>query len=72
VKAAKGRYYLVSKKFLNGKEDSLAPGDFYSYYGGNPVVAAEGETINIGINCSPIMDMGVKEKLAVQGYGGSG
>lgn len=70
VKAAKGRYYLVAKKFVKGKEGVLAPGDFYSYYGGNPVVAAEGDTINIGINCSPIVDMGVKAKAGGTGIRG--
>src|SRR5512143_991781 len=62
VKAGKGKYYLIAKKLVKGTGDNLLPGDYYSYYGGNPVVVGEGETINRGINCGPIMDVGEKTK----------
>jgi len=58
VSATKGKYYLIARKIVRGSAERPLPGDYYSYYGGNPVVAAEGETINIGINCAQVMDVG--------------
>jgi hypothetical protein len=64
-----GRYYLIARKSLGGG-DELKPGDFYSYYGGNPVVVGGGETINIGVNCSPIIDAGERYKSGGVGIRG--
>ncbi len=61
ISAAKGRYYLIAKKPVNGTLDNPADGDYYAYYGGNPVVVGDGETINIGINCSPILAAAAKK-----------
>lgn len=58
VKPAPGRYFVIARKPARGEGTGLLAGDFYSYYGGNPVVVGEGETIHIGINCSPIVDPG--------------
>lgn len=58
VETAPGSYFLVAKKFVKGSDGVLAAGDFYAFYGGNPVKAVTGDEINIGINCSPIMDAG--------------
>ncbi len=58
VSAEPGSYYLIARKPVNGKDGAMAVGDFYAYYGGNPVKAEAGQEINIGINCSPIMDAG--------------
>lgn len=55
VETGGGSYYLIAKKFGGGKEGPLAAGDYFAFYGGNPVKAGPGEEINIGINCSPIM-----------------
>jgi len=56
VKAAPGSYYLIARKPVNGKDGQVAAGDYYAFYGGNPVKVEDGEEINIGINCSPIID----------------
>lgn len=58
VSVGGGSYYLVARKSVSGKDSVLAGGDFYAYYGGNPVKVGAGEEINIGINCSPIIDAG--------------
>jgi len=58
VETGGGSYFLVAKKFVNGTGGKLTAGDFFAFYGGNPVKAEPGEEINIGINCSPIMDAG--------------
>jgi len=70
VAAAKGKYYLIAKKFKGGKEGPLVSGDYYAYYGGNPVVMGEGETIHIGINCSPIVDEGPRYRPGGTGIRG--
>jgi len=64
---APGKYYLVSRKTADGKDGKLAAGDFYAFYGGNPVVVGAGETIHIGVNCAPII--GVGEKSVTGGTG---
>jgi hypothetical protein len=56
VSAAPGSYYLIARKPVNGKDGQAAAGDYYAFYGGNPVKVEGGEQINIGINCSPIID----------------
>ncbi len=55
ISAAKGRYYLIAKKPVKGTLDNPSVGDYYAYYGGNPVAVDDGQTINIGINCAPIV-----------------
>lgn len=51
-----GTYFLVAHKLAGeGPERELAPGDHFAFYGGNPVVVPEGETIHIGINASPLV-----------------
>ncbi len=61
ISAAKGRYYLIAKKPVKGTLDNPAVGDYYAYYGGNPVTIGDGETINIGINCVPILTVAAKK-----------
>lgn len=58
AQAAPGNIFLIAEKRMGGGDGPLAPGDYYAYYGGNPVMVVEGETINIGINCTPVMDAG--------------
>jgi len=58
VSAPAGKYYLIAKKIAKGPDAALEPGDYYAYYGGNPVTLGGGETINVGINCSPVIDVG--------------
>jgi len=70
VTAAKGRYYLVAKKARAATGAELQPGDYYAYYGGNPVVVGDGETIAIGINCSPIVDVGERRRPGGTGIRG--
>jgi len=60
ISPARGRYFVVARKTAKGTESELLPGDYYAFYGGNPVVVGEGETIHIGINCSPIVEAGVR------------
>ncbi len=55
---APGRYYLIAKRLSAGGTGALRPGDFYAFYGGNPVTVGAGETIHIGINCAPVLDAG--------------
>lgn len=54
VAVPKGRYYVIARKRVKGTAGKLVAGDFFSYYGGNPVVVGEGDSIGIGINCSEI------------------
>jgi len=58
VAVANGKYYLIASKSLGDKAGALKPGDFYAFYGGNPVMVSEGETIHVGVNCAPIIDAG--------------
>lgn len=58
VAVPKGRYYVIARKAFKGTPVSLKAGDYYAYYGGNPVVAGEGDSITIGINCSEVVDVG--------------
>jgi hypothetical protein len=68
VALPKGKFYLIAKK--TSADGPLKAGDFYSYYGGNPVMVGDGETINIGINCSSIMDTGGRYKEGGTGIRG--
>jgi hypothetical protein len=43
-----GQYFLLTKK--PAVPDTNVNGEIFSYYGGNPVVVGEGETINVGVN----------------------
>lgn len=58
AQAAPGSYYLIAQKRTGGRDGGLAAGDYYSYYGGNPVDVGAGDTINVGINCTAIIDSG--------------
>jgi len=64
VQAAPGSYFLIARKPVDGTLEAPAPGDYYAFYGGNPVVAEADEQINIGINCSPILPV---DKLHIEG-----
>ena len=70
ISPAAGRYFVVARKPVKGTESDLLPGDFYAYYGGNPVVVGEGETIHIGINCSPIVQPGTRRQPGGTGIRG--
>lgn len=53
IKVAPGQYFMLAHKYA----DPATPGqegDVFAYYGGNPIVVGEGETINVGINGAPI------------------
>lgn len=65
-----GRYFVVAKKSGHGTDSELAPGDSWAYYGGNPVVVGDGETINIGINCTPITEVGARQSPGGTGIRG--
>ena len=67
VRPAKGRYFVIAHKPSRGTGFTIEAGDEYAYYGGNPVMLGGGDTINLGINCSPIIDVG--EKYAAGGTG---
>lgn len=50
-----GQYFLLAKKAANPSDpDSV---EIFSYYGGNPVVVGEGETINVGVNGSLVIPL---------------
>lgn len=57
-----GRYFVLARTSSAGSGGDLAPGDLFAYFGGNPVTLGEGKTINLGINCSPVIDAGEKHK----------
>jgi len=65
-----GRYFVVAKKTGGGTDSGLAQGDSWAYYGGNPVVVGDGETINIGINCTPIAEVGARRSPGGTGVRG--
>jgi hypothetical protein len=67
VSPAKGRYFVIAHKSSRGAGSTIEAGDEYAYYGGNPVTLGGGDVINLGINCSPIVDVG--ERYAVGGTG---
>jgi hypothetical protein len=67
VKPANGRYFVIAHKSARGTGPRIEPGDEYAYYGGNPVTLGGGDTINLGVNCSPVIDVG--EKSASGGTG---
>lgn len=66
---APGQYFLVVKKFKDPANPG-AVGDIFSYYGGNPVVVSEGETINMGVNATPIQPLPEKSKAGGTGIRG--
>jgi hypothetical protein len=70
IAPAAGRYFVIARKASGGAESELLPGDFYAFYGGNPVVVGEGETIHIGIHCSPIVEAGGRRKPGGTGIRG--
>lgn len=70
AKVPKGTYFLIAKKLIKGTADKLQPGDYYAYYGGNPVTVRDGETINVGVNCSAILDTGETYKPGGTGIRG--
>lgn len=60
VSPAGGRYFIIAHKSSRGAGLAIEPGDAYAYYGGNPVTLGAGDVINLGINCSPVIDVGEK------------
>jgi hypothetical protein len=67
---AAGQYFVIARKSAAGDGGELAPGDYYAYYGGNPVVLGAGTTISLGINCSPVIDAGEKHQPGGTGIRG--
>lgn len=67
--ATPGQYFLVVKKFKDPANPGAA-GDSFSYYGGNPIVVGEGETINMGVNATPIQPLAEKSKAGGTGIRG--
>jgi hypothetical protein len=65
-----GRYFVVAKKSGGGSDSELSAGDFWAYYGGNPVVVGDAETINIGINCTRIAEPGTRRSPGGTGIRG--
>jgi hypothetical protein len=70
VNLPKGRYYVLARKLVNGTSAAVKPGDHFAYYGGNPVVVGEGESIAIGINCSEVIDVGARKQAGGTGIRG--
>lgn len=70
VSPAAGRYFIIARKASKGTEAEPLPGDYYAYYGGNPVVVGDGETLHIGVNCSPIVDPGPRRRPGGTGIRG--
>ncbi len=70
ISPAAGRYFVLARKAAVGSGSDLAPGDYFAYFGGNPVVVGEGTTINLGINCSPIVDVGERHRPGGTGIRG--
>jgi len=70
VEIAPGRYYIIARKPVGGDGPESVQGGYFSYYGGNPVVVGAGETINIGINCSPVIAAGDRYKAGGTGIRG--
>lgn len=69
VTVPKGQYFVLARKTAGGGRE-VSPGDFYAYYGGNPVVVAQDETIVIGVNCSPVIAVGEKHRPGGTGIRG--
>jgi hypothetical protein len=70
VKLPKGRYYVLARKLSKGTPAAVAPGDLFAYYGGNPVVVGDGESIAIGINCADVVDIGERKVAGGTGIKG--
>jgi len=64
-----GQYFLLARKFADPANPGRE-GDVFSYYGGNPIVVGEGETINMGVNGTPILPLEVKSKSGGTGIRG--
>ena len=69
VQVAPGQYFLLAQKYADPANPGQA-GDIFAYYGGNPVVVGEGETINMGLNATPIQPLAVKSKPGGTGIRG--
>ena len=46
----RGRYYFAAKKKGTGTKEILEPGDLYSFYGGNPILADPARAAKITLN----------------------
>ncbi len=52
-----GQYFLIARRIRKGGARP-GPGDYFAYYGGNPVVLATGEEIDISVSVNPVIDVG--------------
>jgi len=57
VAAPEGRYFVVLRKGGSPAE-APAPGELYTFYGGNPVAIEAGAPLTIGINAAEVLDPG--------------
>jgi hypothetical protein len=65
VSVKAGQYFLLARTKTGEKAE------YFSYYGGNPIVAGEGETINIGVNLAPVIVPPEKQKSGGTGISGT-
>ncbi len=69
IQVAPGQYFMIAWKYADPAKPG-AEGDVYSYYGGNPVVAGEGERINVGVSVAPIVPVAETAKPGGTGIRG--
>jgi len=69
VSVKPGQYFLLAQKFADPANPGQE-GDIFSYYGGNPIVIGDGETINMGVNGTPVLPVEVKSKPGGTGIRG--
>jgi len=63
-----GQYFLLAKKAADPADHES--GEIFSYYGGNPVVVGEGETINVGVNGARVEPITEQSKAGGPGLRG--
>ncbi len=57
IEVPPGQYYLIASKVGEGPTRP-GSGDYFAYYGGNPVMLDAGEEIDISVSVNPVIDIG--------------
>ena len=64
IAAPEGRYFVLLRSVNSALDAAPAAGEFFSFYGGNPVALTAGEALSIGINAGTVI---VPEQASIPG-----
>jgi hypothetical protein len=69
IEVPPGQYYLIASTVAEGRSRP-GPGDYFAYYGGNPVMLDAGEEIDISVSVNPVIDVGQRRVAGGTGIRG--